>query len=90
MGDSDITLILEDDVDFVEGFLPMWRARLASIEDDPTWSWVYLGYSTDQDLYSDVPKIQGSFNFPSRFRTYGGGTFAYAIAKGRARASPNS
>ena len=40
MGDSDITLILEDDVDFVEGFLPMWRARLASIEDDPTWSWV--------------------------------------------------
>ena len=60
---------------------------LASIEDDPTWSWVYLGYSTDQDLYSDVPKHPGIFQFSaSRFRTYGGGTFAYAIRKKGARA----
>ena len=79
--DNDAFLILEDDVWLADDFLKRWKLTWQTLVHDSKWNWIYLGYSTDYDLYGDKtvhPNIKEFSNFP---RSIGGGTFGYAIRK---------
>ena len=89
--DDAFVLVLEDDVWFKDDgmlFVQKWRLALSAVIDDPRWDWLYLGYSSDAHsrIYGDQRVQPGVEAFRSSIlRTYGGGTFGYAIRKKGAR-----
>ena len=85
LADNDAYLILEDDIWFGDNFLDRWKTTWQSIVHDSRWKWIYLGYSTDLDLYGDKFVHENVKEFSHTPRSIGGGTFGYAIRKSAAK-----
>ena len=83
--EDDVMLVLEDDAEFVPGFMEKWNVVVSAAMSDSSWDVLYLGFSDFQDLYNDVYIHKGIRAFSMLPRNHGGGTFAYMIRKKGAR-----
>jgi glycosyltransferase involved in cell wall biosynthesis/GR25 family glycosyltransferase involved in LPS biosynthesis len=69
-------------------FLARWKLAYAGVADDDRWDWLYLGFSSDTQtiLHGDPFVAPGVVRFRRGVpRSFGGGTFGYAIRKRGAR-----
>jgi GR25 family glycosyltransferase involved in LPS biosynthesis len=91
--EEDIALVFEDDVVLSDGFVARWQRLLPVLQRDQLWDVVFLGTHDEirSAVYADqtVPgttSVGPVRHINSTPRTFGGGTFAYAIRKRAARA----
>ena len=47
-------IVLEDDVWFSPSFVNRWKLSWLNLHVDKDWDYMYLGYSTDHDIYGDT------------------------------------
>jgi GR25 family glycosyltransferase involved in LPS biosynthesis len=87
--ENDFVVVFEGDVWFVNEntILQDWKLMYGNIIDDTRWNWLYLGFSSNSQslLYGDVGVAPGIQRFSNVRRSFGGGTFGYAIRKRGAR-----
>lgn len=80
MKNDDFALILEDDFEVCNNFLPQLNNLLDELAVDKKWDIVYLGF-TDYKNTNDTKVSDKLIQFSADKRLNGGGTFSYIIRK---------
>lgn len=81
------TLVLEDDVELAEAFVPGLRSILEQARStDPDWDLVFLGYTPWEARFAEPPREGGDPRLqPMGWLDYMGGLFGYLVSPAGAR-----
>lgn len=82
---NDTFMVLEDDIQIVDNFSQKLDKILKILSNDNNWDIIFLGFTDDKDLNSDVMIYEGIKKFSGEKRLNGGGTFGYLIRKSGAK-----